>query len=887
MNSRVKAALVPVLAVLVFALVAGYTLLVVPVGEGPEESAHVARAVRVLFNSGDAPDSGVNAGATIPHEPPLYYELGAAAIRLFGLDRAELAGGGSTTVRRPVRLPGPYRTDLTYCRLPGGREPVLSPAYPVRFVSLLFGLLLVVGLYAGAAWAFEGRRRLMAASVGWALLPGVVLSAAVAANDVAAAALSTLVYALYMRTLAGRYLTRRWHGLALGVLLGAAALTKLSGIIPALLLPIAVGQAAMRSGARREAMVGGVVALAAFLLVLVASPLLAPGPEGSAPPSEAMPPPAAASVPMSLPVGADYLGHVFTRVVHGYLGELGDQDVGLSRPLLLLFLLIGGAAAGGIILLLRDRWRASRAAPAPDASAAREHFVLSDDPRLMLAHPGPDLPAPHGADEAVDEPTVEPILGSGAVLFCAIAIAVTLAFVLIRSFVVPEPEVRGLQVAVLPVTLLGVAGIHRLVGGEGFKVAAPILALGPLLASVYTVLFGVLPHFHTPWSKWTRGEVIHYDDGGHPRAEPHLVRGSGEVGDFEPWGTYSKARVPAMNVAWGAPEVVFRYEGLDPRLPYQARVTYYGGREPAKFGLVTYQELWAGRHRVHGPIPLTFQPRELSFPLPRGAVEASGRLELEFRAVRGGVAAVAEVWIERAWVSLKALDSTPKPPRAGERVQVRFGLANRDQRAEHRAELYLFVGNGEGKIRALLGKETFKPLRAGQPWSGGLVANLPDDARGHGLLVGVRRPDRGPWAILKGATHLGPGGVKRGDLDARDLHVAVVKPGGEADGEAIVMRAPIESLPSGSIRVLLRYRAGGEGTLRALSGSGAALGRMTLPSTGGAYREEVGKIAVRGATVAVIEVAFAGTDPAAVDEVQVWAEGGRAGFHLYAVDRIR
>ena len=55
--------------------------------------------------------------------------------------------------------------------------------------------------------------------------------------------------------------------------------------------------------------------------------------------------------------------------------------------------------------------------------------------------------------------------------------------------------------------------------------AAPILGLGPLLATVYTVFFDILPHYHTAWSKWTRGAVMYYDDGGNPHAEPHLVRG--------------------------------------------------------------------------------------------------------------------------------------------------------------------------------------------------------------------------------------------------------------------------------------------------------------------------------------------------------------------------
>jgi len=433
------------------------------------------------------------------------------------------------------------------------------------------------------------------------------------------------------------------------------------------------------------------------------------------------------------------------------------------------------------------------------------------------------------------------------------------------------------------VSLLCVAGMRRLVGSEGFKAAAPVLALGPLLATVYTVFFDVLPHFHTPWSKWTRGEVIAYDDAGNPRAEPHRVPGTGPGGHFEPWGTYSTARVPEMNLAWGVPEVKFRYKGLDPRVPYQVRLTYYGGREPGKFGHVPYQELHAGTHQLHGPVPLTFRPRELSYTVPRGAVTSEGILDLTFRSLNGGAAGVAEVWLEKAWLSLKAAEVRPDPPRPGERIQALLRLENRDPVQVHRAELHLRVRTAGGRVRTLVGQKTVSPVRHGRPWQGGLVAVLPAGIAPVEFRVGVRRVDRGPWAVFKGATNLGPEGGKRGDLNARDLHVAALEKG----RTGCVVRAGLAGLPAGPCRVRVRYRAERPGQVCLLTRAGAVAGRFSLPETGGSFRETEQSGLARGAAVLALEVTFPHACEAAVDEILVWTEGEDRDFHDYPVGKRR
>lgn len=865
MSPRIPTFLVPCLSVLVFALLGGYTLLVVPVGEGPDEDGHIAYALHVL--SPGLPDPEQDRVALAPR-PPLYYGLGAAAAGLLGSSPGDVRAEKPDIVMRPVALPGSYRTELQYHAAPGRGEPTLSPAYAMRLVSLVFGILAVVGLYLGASWSFGKDRRAVRATVGWALLPGVVFSAAVVSNDMAAAAFTTLIYALYMRTLSGRFLTEAWHGLILGGLLGAGVLTQASGLIPVVLFPLVGVLAAVRPW-RKAVVRSSVVALVTLGLVGVGGWFFLADPVNQGEVfllgfQEAGRPRAA----LPFPPDGNYLGHVVTRLWRGYLGDLGCQEIELSRPLILFFLALGGAALGGVVLLVRDHVLRLRRSHRPEVQARNGPFVLSE--------PGP-LQAEVGSDVAgAAEP---PILGGRGLVFCLVAVAVTFGLLVRWSFLMYGPNGRCLHVVLLPVSLLCVAGLRRLVGSEGFKVAAPVLALGPLLATVYTVFFDVLPHFHTPWSKWTRGEVIAYDDAGNPRAESHRIKGPGPGGHFEPWGTYSTARVPEMNLAWGIPEVKFRYEDLDPRLPYQVRLTYYGGREPGKFGHVSYQELHAGTHKLHGPMPLTFRPRELSYSIPRGAVTAEGRLELTFRSLHGAVAGVAEVWLERAWVTLKAAEVMPDPPRPGERIQARIRLENRDPVQVHRAELYLRVRTAGGRIHTLVGQKTVSPVQHGRPWQGGLVAGLPEGITPVEFWIGVRRVDRGPWAVFKGATNLGPEGCKRGDLEARDLHVAALEKG----RTGCVVRAPLAGMPAGPCRVRVRYRAGKPGWVRLLTRAGVVAGRFPLPETDGKYRDTERSGLAAGTGVLALEVTFPRACEAAVDEILVWTEGNDRDFHDYPI----
>ncbi|MBN2489958.1 MAG: hypothetical protein JXQ29_03800 [Planctomycetes bacterium] len=880
MSPRAVSRLLAAAALLALVLLGGYLALAIPAGAGPDEDAHLARAIR-LHSPG-----GSDAAATplaAPRPPSLYHLVGAAALRFAAPGRLDPASPRLEAVRRLSFLPGPYRTDIEYVRRADRDELVPSPIYPLRAVSLLFGVVLLAGLCLGARWALGVHRRAVAASVGWALLPGVVLSAAVASDAIAVAALGTLAYALYVRTLAGRFLTEPWHAVLLGLVLGAAVMTRPSGLVPALLLPVAVGLAAV--GPWRPAVVwNGAVALITLAAVAVAGwwcfADLAPR-DGLVP--RFLLTTAGPERPLGFAMDQGALGHGAARLVRGYLGELGGGELALSRPLLLVFLALGGVAAGGVLLLVRDRWRAwCRGRRPPARLASPEHFVLSDDPRVMAASRGGEVPPAAGADEEEEAAAALSWFDGRTLLFALAAVAVTFAALLVWSLLGQQPSGRDLHAVLLPATLLGVAGVRRVVGVSAFRIAAPVLAALPLLATVYVVRFEVLPHYHPAKAKFRRGEVLRYDDAGHPRTAPHLVREAGRSGDYEPWGTYSTARVPEMNVAWGAPELRFRYRDLDLRQPCQVRVTYYGGHEAGKFGLVPYQELWAGAHRLHGPVPLTFRPRELAYSLPSGAIADDGQLELCFRCRAGAAAAVAEVWIERAWIALTSVDVTPAAPGPGERVQVRLTLRNRDPAAAHRPELFLFTRSPEGALRALVGQETVDAVAPGGAWQGGLIAVLPAGVAGHELLVGVRRVDRGPWAIFKGATWLGAAGEKQGDLAARDLHVAVLAAG----RTGVVVRAECADAAPGPYRCAIRYRATVEGALVVRGSAGEELERLALPPTGGRYVEREGRGRGAAGAARTLEVAFARAGEAAVDEIGFWADGDRSSFDLVPAGRV-
>ncbi len=519
--------------------------------------------------------------------------------------------------------------------------------------------------------------------------------------------------------------------------------------------------------------------------------------------------------PDPAPLGLHRVGTVAADAWLGAFAPTGDAFGGVPRLVKLACWALSGAIVGGACLAWRDRQGATR-------------------PVLLLA-------------------------GGAALVGAAWTVwgDRTLAF--------------GWTLAALPLAILATIGLTRLVGPRATTIA---LGVGPLVATALTIAFDVLPHYHVPIAKWARGDVLRYDDAGNPRLSPHRVLDPATA-DLEMWGSYAPGRQPAMSAACGLPEVRFRYTRLDPRVPLQVRVTYFGGQEAGKFGIVPVQELWAGDVRVHGPIAVTFQPRELAWALPQGVVGADGTLELRFRGVDGSPSAVAEVWIERPWVSAKRI--TPKRT-AGDQVVAMVELANRDPEVGHPVEIAL-ARRVDGRVERLVAQTTSNPIPAGEPYGVGIAAPPGAARTGDELVVGLRRRDRAPWAIFKGATCLGPGGAKKGDLAARDLHVAARR----ANTAEAVFRTDIDA-PPGPWVVDVRYRATTAGVVRFLDRAGETLATRPLDPADG-YRAV--RIGVREAgNLARIEVAFTGEGPAAVDELAVWADGDETGVHLYPAGRV-
>jgi len=136
----------------------------------------------------------------------------------------------------------------------------------------------------------------------------------------------------------------------------------------------------------------------------------------------------------------------------------------------------------------------------------------------------------------------------------------------------------------------------------------------------------------------------HYEDGGNPAREPHLVLGEDYVMEsMGPDLRHSQTRM-AYNFA-DTPGVIFEFPDLDPTARYRVRVTYVTtGRMAGDIRLLAGPE---GQHEIHGPMDMPRQPQFLEWPIPREAY-ANGRLRLQF--VTGGKGRgplVPELWLIR------------------------------------------------------------------------------------------------------------------------------------------------------------------------------------------------------------------------------------------------
>lgn len=232
----------PVAILALFLLLALYYGRNFPPFEGPDEPQHFAY-ITWLVQQGNFPPQGDAAWETPMEQeagqPPLYYLLASLPARLAGFDPP-------AEYRPNPHFIGPFPrdnidNDHRAIREPGDARPLRGgwlALYLARGVTLLFGLMLVGGVYLLGREVWPGRSAapLFAATL-VALTPQVLFLSTVASNDIPAAALSTFTLWRLVVLLRRSYTPGR--AILTGIFLGLAVLTKVSALV--LALPLAVG----------------------------------------------------------------------------------------------------------------------------------------------------------------------------------------------------------------------------------------------------------------------------------------------------------------------------------------------------------------------------------------------------------------------------------------------------------------------------------------------------------------------------------------------------------------------------------------------------------------------------------------------------------------------
>jgi 4-amino-4-deoxy-L-arabinose transferase-like glycosyltransferase len=231
---RLVAALI-LLAYLVLGLACG---LVVPPFENLDEIEHLG-AIRYVADTGRLPAHGIPAAEEYHYrqeasQPPLYYLLSAGLVRLLGLRADDM---DSFWRFNPWVACGPDAANLYDNRAILYHDPnreafpwhgTLLMLHVLRAWSTLLQVVTVVGAYALGRLAFS--RRPAVALLGMAVVafnPQFLLVASGVNNDNLVTPLATVALYLLLRT--WRDGLAVWRSLGLGLLIGLAGLSKLSG----------------------------------------------------------------------------------------------------------------------------------------------------------------------------------------------------------------------------------------------------------------------------------------------------------------------------------------------------------------------------------------------------------------------------------------------------------------------------------------------------------------------------------------------------------------------------------------------------------------------------------------------------------------------------------
>ncbi|NLF00679.1 MAG: hypothetical protein GX601_06840 [Anaerolineales bacterium] len=228
-------------ALIYLALALAYNVVALPF-ESPDEVGHFF-AVKYIADHGRLPDPDRVSSQQYLYgqegtQPPLYYLIGAALVRLSGIDTSDaqaylrvnphttcgsphLSGNKAFLAHDPAQERFPWRGALLALHL-------------LRLYSTALGLLTALGVYGIGRLVFPDRHEAALLAAGaTALNPQFVFVTAAINNDNLLVMLCTWALFFCLRTIRGRLTV--WNSLLMGALTGLAALTKLGG---ALLLPM-------------------------------------------------------------------------------------------------------------------------------------------------------------------------------------------------------------------------------------------------------------------------------------------------------------------------------------------------------------------------------------------------------------------------------------------------------------------------------------------------------------------------------------------------------------------------------------------------------------------------------------------------------------------------
>ncbi len=228
----------PTFHVLLFTFLALLYSLTVPLFEGNDESWHYAY-VRYIAENGalprQPPDRYPHLARQEASQPPLYYALAAALTRW--VEQEDLPALYRRENPFPTVLPiGHQDNQNHYIHTDAERFPYRGAALGVhlaRLLSVLFGAGTVWGTYRLARTLFPEREWVAAgAAMTVALTPGFLFTSGLVNNDALAACIATwTLVVLWNRKERKGHKENLCGEILPGLLLGAAALTKLSGLL--------------------------------------------------------------------------------------------------------------------------------------------------------------------------------------------------------------------------------------------------------------------------------------------------------------------------------------------------------------------------------------------------------------------------------------------------------------------------------------------------------------------------------------------------------------------------------------------------------------------------------------------------------------------------------